>query len=53
MKIKITKKGWLKQKYHFVIIAKNGKVIAVSENYNNLADCKSTAELFNLPITIQ
>lgn len=51
MRVKIIKKGWLRQKYHFVILAANHKIIAVSENYYNLGDCVKTAKLFNLPIT--
>jgi len=43
MKIFIVKKGWLKQKYHFVIKANNGKIIASSEKYYNHKDCYDAA----------
>jgi len=45
MKIFIVKKGWLKQKYHFVIKANNGKTIASSEKYYNHKDCYEAASL--------
>jgi len=45
MKIKITKRWWLRQRWHFTIIAKNGKKLAQSENYNNRKDCLDTIYL--------
>jgi len=44
MKIVIIKKWWLKQKYHFRIVAGNGKILASSEGYYNLDDCVDAAE---------
>lgn len=43
MYILIKKSGWLRQKYHFVVVAINGKVLCCSENYYNLQDCQSAA----------
>lgn len=42
MKIEIVKKGWLKQKFHFRIKAKNGKILASSEGYYNRQDLADT-----------
>ena len=44
MKIVIVTKGWLRQKYHFCIVASNGRILATSENYYNKTDCISAAE---------
>jgi uncharacterized protein YegP (UPF0339 family) len=44
MKIVIIKKWWLKQKYHFRIVARNGKILASSEGYYNQDDCVDAAE---------
>jgi uncharacterized protein YegP (UPF0339 family) len=44
MKILI-KKSMFRQKYHFTVVASNGKVIAVSENYYNLKDLYDTVKL--------
>lgn len=41
MKIIIKRKGWLRQKWHFCIVARNGQTLASSENYYNLVDCES------------
>ena len=51
MKIVIIKKWWLKQKYHFRIIAKNGKILASSEGYYNQDDCVDAAESIQKEIT--
>jgi uncharacterized protein YegP (UPF0339 family) len=45
MKIKITKHGWLRQKWHFSIVANNGKTVAQSENYRNYDDMMDTIQL--------
>ena len=46
MKIIIKKsRRWMKQRYHFVVKSRNGKVICVSEKYTNLQDCELTARL--------
>jgi uncharacterized protein YegP (UPF0339 family) len=42
MKIEIIKKGWLRQKWHFRIVARNGKTLAASENYHNRQDLADT-----------
>ena len=44
MKIVIIKKRWLKQRYHFRIVASNGRILASSEGYRKQADCLSAAE---------
>lgn len=45
MRIKITKKWWLKQKWHFTVYAGNGKKVCQSENYTNRQDCIDTIDL--------
>jgi len=37
MKIKLIKSRW-RQRYHFVIVANNGEIVATSENYANKTD---------------
>jgi uncharacterized protein YegP (UPF0339 family) len=44
MTIEIIKKKWLKQKFHFRIVARNGRVLCTSENYNNLGDVLSAID---------
>ena len=39
---------WLKQKYRFCLVARNGEIIATSEAYYNLKDCEDTAMLIKL-----
>jgi uncharacterized protein YegP (UPF0339 family) len=41
MKIVIKRNGWLRQKWHFCIVAQNGRTLASSGNYYNLVDCES------------
>ena len=43
MKIIFKRKGWLRQKWHFCIVAKNGRTLASSERYYNLVDCESAS----------
>lgn len=55
MKILITKKGWFTQKWSFQLIAKNGKVICVSEKYYNESDMLNSINLikasaYNCPV---
>jgi uncharacterized protein YegP (UPF0339 family) len=50
MKIEIIKKRLLKQKYHFRIVAKNGRTLASSENYNNLDDVLSAIDSIKFDI---
>lgn len=50
MKIVIKKTGWLKEKYHFNVVSKNGKVVATSEKYYNLIDCNDTIKLIQSQI---
>ena len=50
MKIVIVKKGWLKKKYHFQIIAKNGEMIASGRPYFNRKDCEDTVALLKAEV---
>ena len=50
MKIVIKKTFGLRQKFHFVIVAKNGKILATSEKYVNHSDCLAAAELIQREI---
>jgi hypothetical protein len=44
MEIRIRKaRKWMRQKYHFVVIADNYKIIATGENVTNVKDCNDTA----------
>jgi uncharacterized protein YegP (UPF0339 family) len=45
MKIVIKKSGWLQEKYHFDVIAKNGEVIVTSEEYRQMIECNETIKL--------
>jgi len=50
MKIVIKKTFGLRQKFHFVIVAKNGNILATSEKYVNHSDCIAAAELIQREI---
>jgi uncharacterized protein YegP (UPF0339 family) len=50
MKIVIKKSGWLKEKYHFNVVAKNGEVVATSEKYHSLIDLNDTIRLIQKDI---
>lgn len=39
---------WIRQRYSFKVIARNGETIARSESYYNLKDCEDTAALLKL-----
>jgi len=47
MKIEIIRTKLLRQKYHFRIVASNGRVLASSEKYYNLQDCIDAAISIN------
>lgn len=51
MKIVISKKGWLKQKYQINVIAINGENLLTSEKYYNLKDVEDTVALLKAELS--
>jgi uncharacterized protein YegP (UPF0339 family) len=45
MKIVITRKGIFKQKWSFKLVARNGKILANSEKYNNHVDMVNAIDI--------
>ena len=50
MEIIISKKGWLRQKYHAKIVHQNGNILFQSENYYNLKDVEDMINNFKKDI---
>ena len=45
MKIEIIRNGFFRQKWSFRIVAKNGKILASSEKYNNRVDMVAAIDI--------
>jgi len=57
LKFKIIKRWWMLKKYHFRIVAANGKILASSQKYYNLCDVRDAINLIktnsaNAPVEV-